>query len=653
MQGGTGFRKITRAEFDRLTREQQVMYLNRVRQMHILDQQRAQGAGLMQSRSMENVENAQIQAYRARQASMARVQPENNTSPRALPLQRRQPRPQPRFEPEMDEIAPLPIIKQSIKHNIPNDIPQNEPTLQERLAKQLAEQQAQVRSRATDHMEEMQERANLGEEKRQKKAKKRSLASFTNRKTRRGKFSLSNMVATKKRKVMAFAGMLLVLAGVGLFGANLIRDMVLGRSVDRAVWALLDSEKPLAIRQNGRWGYMDVSGRMIIEPQYTSAGEFYGNFAQVNTEATHQIIDRKGDVVLDLDVGASVRVDTQYGVWFIADKMYDVDMKPIGDDRKLGLTYRQRGVYTYMDSSNRIVVASLRRNGDLYTCESACSVYVSSAPDFVPDIYVIVNENSNDGSVNRVFNSRTGVEVFKTQNQLLIPKDRNIIAKSVDGSEELMYLAGDKVAYSSSESFEVYDQIKNIIRIPNTDERTRSQHPHAFIDTGSGERTLIAPVVGSVLTAFDSSFDVQTCGRNGIGIGRNGGSVKCDWLSIATPSMNVMEYLKGKRRLMIVGRTLAGEEFYDVRADQRHDQFDHIAISPNNDDLFVLARSDGKWYVYSLVTSKFVSIPNVMMNNFSNTPSGVEVFPSYFIVETRNSITYYNHNMESFYEIAK
>lgn len=548
MQGRAGFKKVTRAEFERLARDQQIAYLKKASQIHLANQNRMQAA--------------------------------LNEPP---------------------HLEPKPLIAQPASSPEPN------------LAGFVDQKQSRKKSRR-----------------------------------------LSRLANIKSRKIAMVASVAVIVLGTGIFTANLIRNLVLGKDADQAIMAFLDHEKPLAVRQNGRFGFMNIHGQMIIDPKYTWAGEFYGDFVEVKTETEHLMINRKGETALTLDIGAVVNIDTRYGVWFIGDKMYDVNLKLLNDDTKPSLTYKQKGIYTYKNESGNIVISSLKnQSSDIYTCQSACSVSVSNAPDFVPDTYIIVNETAGETSHNKIFNAQTKAEVFSSQNQLLVVKDKNQVAKSVNGNEELMYLTGDKVAYSSADNFEVYDQIKHVVKVSNADEKTAAQYPFAYINTDTDETTYLAPVMGSTLTAFDQSLDVQTCGKNGIGIGKNGGAIKCDWLSLTTPSMNVMEYLKSQRRLIIVGRTAAGQEFYNVRTDERYDQFEHISISSSNDELFVMTKSEGQWFVYSLVSGKYVSIPNVLMNSFTNLPNGIKVYPSYFTVETKTSMTYYNHDMDSFYEVAK
>jgi len=543
-------KKITREDFDKLTREKQIAYLKKVRKVHLANQKK-----------MQDVMKDKAPAKKS-----------------------------------YKRIAPMKILR-------PEDMKKNASKIHQRL--------------------------------------------FT--RAGRGRFA-----QLMNQKILVGASVGLIVIGVGIFGANMVRNRVMGQDSDRAIWALLDHEKPVPIDQDGLFGFMNVQGRMIVESRFVSVGEFYGDFVAVKTEGEHLIINRKGETKMELEMGSSVSIDAKHGVWFIEGRMYDIDLKPLYSDEKQDVTYKQRGVYTYRNSLDEVIIMSLRRKENIYVCTNFCSVAVSNSPDFVPDDFVIINENIDGGSSNKIFNVQTGAEVFGATNQLLIPRDRNRVVKNVDGTQEVMYLVGNQVAFSSHDNFDVFDQIGNIVRIANTDDSTKDQFSHVYIDAKTDERVYETPLAGSILTAFNPLFEVKTCDPNGVGISRNGSTVDCEWLSLSTPSINVMEYLRGQRRLLVVGRTADSEEFYDVLSGRRQGQFDQIAVNSSNDDLFVMAKMDDEWFAYSLVTGNQINIPNdVLSNRNSGVPSGVSIFSSYFTVETKSSIFYYNHEMKTFYEISK
>jgi hypothetical protein len=58
------------------------------------------------------------------------------------------------------------------------------------------------------------------------------------------------------------------------------------------------SYETISIPHGGRWGYIDTSGRYVVEPQYSSADSFNNGLAKVKTlEGKEAYIDTAGKVV--------------------------------------------------------------------------------------------------------------------------------------------------------------------------------------------------------------------------------------------------------------------------------------------------------------------------------------------------------------------
>lgn len=53
-----------------------------------------------------------------------------------------------------------------------------------------------------------------------------------------------------------------------------------------------------AVRVDGRWGYIDREGKLVIQPVWAGAAPFYGAYAEVQINGSAGIIDRNGRVVI-------------------------------------------------------------------------------------------------------------------------------------------------------------------------------------------------------------------------------------------------------------------------------------------------------------------------------------------------------------------
>ncbi len=61
-----------------------------------------------------------------------------------------------------------------------------------------------------------------------------------------------------------------------------------------------DESTPLfRIKQNGEWGYIDKTGKIVIEPKFDTAGGFFEGLALVEIDDKHGYIDKTGKIVIE------------------------------------------------------------------------------------------------------------------------------------------------------------------------------------------------------------------------------------------------------------------------------------------------------------------------------------------------------------------
>jgi hypothetical protein len=100
-------------------------------------------------------------------------------------------------------------------------------------------------------------------------------------------------------------------------------------------------EQLYPVLQEGKWGYIDIDGNMVIEPRFDEAYEFSEGLAGVNINGKYGYIDDKGNVAIEarwdsysMDSSfkegmAVVELDGSYGY---IDKSGDVVVEPQFDD---------------------------------------------------------------------------------------------------------------------------------------------------------------------------------------------------------------------------------------------------------------------------------------------------------------------------------
>lgn len=61
----------------------------------------------------------------------------------------------------------------------------------------------------------------------------------------------------------------------------------------------ISSDGYIKVKQNGQYGFIDLSGEVVIKPQYEYAGSFYSGLAPVVIDGTLGYIDKKNKQVIE------------------------------------------------------------------------------------------------------------------------------------------------------------------------------------------------------------------------------------------------------------------------------------------------------------------------------------------------------------------
>lgn len=59
------------------------------------------------------------------------------------------------------------------------------------------------------------------------------------------------------------------------------------------------SDESAAVKQDGKWGFMDKEGKIMIEPQYEDARSFCNGYAAVKQNGKWGFINKEGTVIIE------------------------------------------------------------------------------------------------------------------------------------------------------------------------------------------------------------------------------------------------------------------------------------------------------------------------------------------------------------------
>ena len=115
-----------------------------------------------------------------------------------------------------------------------------------------------------------------------------------------------------------------------------------------------------------KYGIIDNSGNVLVEPKFTSAQRFVGKYAKLGSRGTYAIYDDKGDLIIDKEYTS---IDILYGRMFLVRKNYkygligfngDILLAPVADDIYMPkpnvIKIQYDGVWYEISQPNREVI---------------------------------------------------------------------------------------------------------------------------------------------------------------------------------------------------------------------------------------------------------------------------------------------------------
>lgn len=132
-----------------------------------------------------------------------------------------------------------------------------------------------------------------------------------------------------------------------------------------------DTTNPIAIKINGKYGYIDSTGNLIIQPTYEYARDFIGKYALVQIQDENDasgykritnIIDRNGNIKMSLEDMLYDDTSAKYGVYAINGKLYDLELEQISEDDIIVNGSGKAGYYIYQKGNKLGIINALRRN---------------------------------------------------------------------------------------------------------------------------------------------------------------------------------------------------------------------------------------------------------------------------------------------------
>lgn len=423
-----------------------------------------------------------------------------------------------------------------------------------------------------------------------------------------------------------------------------------------------DISKPILIKEKGKYGYINTDGKTIIKPEYDYATNYNGNYAAVGNEdeegyRLYKLLDINGKKVNEKDIYSKPTYVSQYGLWEIDGRLYDINLEELTDSNDI-VTYQKDGYSTYINLSNKTAGVINSKGKKVYTYKFTnvnpfISLNVSTKNESSKYTYCSVNVSNYYA----IINCDTGKVIYKYTKEYISNKDDNIFYISKYSSGEgitgdylgrvYMYIDNDKILYQTPED------AKNVSLYYSKGYLTSNykldkKEVYKYVDLKTGEELDTKP------ESANSNFEDITKNLYGYIITTNNGKFglnkgnkviiesNCEKLSFA--SMPLYNYLSKKNNEDIVYCKMY-DKYYVINAKNAKTiaSFDNTSSLKDYDDSSFISISlySGDVVAYNLITKQSMVISK---NNQTY------IYSNYIKVVSGNTVKYYNAKLKEVYK---
>lgn len=487
--------------------------------------------------------------------------------------------------------------------------------------------------------------------------------------------NLNNKSKSKKIiKIILIILAALLIVGIGIFVYSKFNDS--NKNSDINLNLIFDPNKPIIVKNKGKYGYITSEGKTMIEPQYNSAGDFYGDYAVVSidnpdiksySENLYQIIDKKGNVKLTSEEYSEPEYYATYDVWVVDGVLYDSNLNRMLSE---GITvkYIDYEYFEYSDSVKNESGIMTYKGKKIFTMPGTSIFADISENEYnKEDLYASVKTYS-DPEKEVVISLKTGDILFTSEdveNYYISEKENGIFyyydRTSDDGYKNGKYLffINNKLAYQTTEEVndvEVYDYQNQILEIDfGYDYETLGKTQKIYYYDVKNKKMLEEKPASSTSTT-DLELDLieqtygfkeySSSGKYGLMSGEKV-IVPCEYDYIEYLHKNVFNYMKSRGKELVLLEKDKTLVLYDLKNSENIKTFNSNYIYDYDDSTFIkvilYSKDDYKttgYIIYNLLSDKSMTFEN---------DDDIVIGSNYVTVEKDNKKTYYNTDFKQIY----
>ena len=456
---------------------------------------------------------------------------------------------------------------------------------------------------------------------------------------------IENLIVKKNNKIKIFSVFFVILILVIVFSIIGIRSNN-NKYIDEV--ARINTNDYILIKDDEKFGYIDVNGKVIIKPKFDSAEKFINGYAKVKEGDTYKLIDKSGKVKFEVKEKNDIVYIDEYNIWIINKNLYNDKLKKLNKKNTV-VRYYSNGYLRWINESDK-TAGLMDYNGKItykHKLESEkdhFNILAIGAQNNKKDSnkYCTVNYNNNKYAI---INCATGKVIYDyTENYISNEHSTYFDIKKSDNYSfvERLIIINDEIAYKSDDKDVVIYNYDDYYTITNTPDRK-----FLYLSKKDGKITEKQPDIEEIKvekTTSEKLLDVKInkC-DSGVGLKSDSGrKLSCEWDDIKLFDEIVTNYLISKNKYYVLVQKDEKTYIMNLSNKKKIAEFNSTNVILNNGSLFAefVDKDNGEKIVYSLSTGK---------SNKFDKDSNISLYSNYFTVKKNGNLEYYNLKLKKIY----
>ncbi len=255
---------------------------------------------------------------------------------------------------------------------------------------------------------------------------------------------------------------------------------------------IFDQSKLITIYDQGLYGFITASGKVVAKPKYDYVIDTYGKYAIAEKNGAYYMLDNTGKEKLESK--SSITYDSANDLYVADSKLYNSKLNAISP-KKLNVVNAGHGFYRFIAEDKKSAGVLNSKGKVVYTRKidegSLFYIYVGDVDENQEDIYCSV---SVDNQYYSIINCNTGKEIVKMSGSIISTMGNNLfyIQESSDKPIRTVYIKNDKIVFDKTKIDNINYYVAGYIEYEENDQylyydikknKTLKERPESLYNT--------------------------------------------------------------------------------------------------------------------------------------------------------------------------